>query len=157
MTEMTPEEAKDNFELYGEQNSRDGNDIVRYVYEVMKDSLAWYTEHPDYIPAEGLTIQGVYKLFDYLLNDIRHKKWREWPKTPREDLLSSGHPSDRMQQLLNGDIDPSQDDVAELLDTFMGAASYTDYWAGSYTLVEFGRWLCGEGYFKEFGPAKVIW
>ena len=156
--------AKEDFEGRNEQAAHDGNDVVRFMFKVMAEAIEEYEKLMETAFLEALadmpSVRQYVEMCEYLLSDIVSAKWNDDRfrlEQPREALLFAGNPSGRMKALREGTIDPNQQDVAELLQEFMGAASYTDYWPGSYTLKEFGHWLSATGQFDGNEVAEVIW
>jgi hypothetical protein len=148
--------ASEEFEARTEQAAHSGDDTVRFVQKVMKDYLT-SLEAPNAILPRDTTIASALEVCLDVLSGVEVDKWNERPQPQRESLLFSGNPSERMQALRDGTIDPSAEDVSELLGDFMEAASYTDYWPGSYTLQQFGHWLSATGEFQGNKVAEVIW
>ena len=143
-----------------EQYGRDGDDIVRFVHDAMVKQLETVENDKAYLP-EGITLQQFAEVCSDVLSEVAVMKWDEGKgkitRSSDQSLLFAGNPSERMKALREGTIDPSPADVVELLGNFMEAASYTDYWPGSYTLKEFGHWLSATGQFDGNEVAEVIW
>jgi len=68
-------------------------------------------------------------------------------------------PTERLQQLREGITPLTFRDVQELWSTFReGTASAGTPEEGIFeTLVDFGMWLSGKGYFEDCEPAEVVW